>query len=66
MLEARIELRGLLFGTTRRLKYFIYLDLALELALKTCMEKSFSELKKAPIQVTSKVGYMVSIFAFYP
>nr|XP_009417659.1 PREDICTED: alpha-glucan water dikinase 2 isoform X1 [Musa acuminata subsp. malaccensis]XP_018674023.1 PREDICTED: alpha-glucan water dikinase 2 isoform X1 [Musa acuminata subsp. malaccensis] len=60
LLEARIELRGLLFGTTRRLKYFIYLDLALELALKTCMEKSFSELKKAPIQgIMSMVSLML-------
>ncbi|RRT79743.1 hypothetical protein B296_00024947 [Ensete ventricosum] len=55
LLEARIELRGLLFGATRRLKDFIYLDLALELALKTCIEKSFSELKKAPIQIISPV-----------
>ncbi|WOL20108.1 alpha-glucan water dikinase 2 isoform X2 [Canna indica] len=50
LLDARIELRQLLSGASGRLKDFIYLDLALELAFKTCVEKSFNELKNTPLQ----------------
>ncbi|KAG1358766.1 putative Alpha-glucan water dikinase 2 [Cocos nucifera] len=50
LLESRIELRPILFGAKGRLKDFIYLDLALDSAVKTSIEKSFTELSNVHLQ----------------
>ncbi|XP_038973622.1 alpha-glucan water dikinase 2 [Phoenix dactylifera] len=50
LLESRIELHPILFGASGRLKDFIYLDLALDSAVKTSIEKSFTVLSNAHLQ----------------
>ncbi|XP_072989475.1 alpha-glucan water dikinase 2 isoform X1 [Typha latifolia] len=50
LLEARGEIRTILLGAIVRLKDFIYLDLALDLAIKTSVEKLFNELNNASLQ----------------
>lgn len=60
LLESRIELRPILFGASGRLKDFIYLDLALDSAVKTSVEKSFSELSKVHLQeIMSLISLML-------
>lgn len=56
LLEARVELRPLLFGAQERLKDLIFLDIALDSTVRTAIERGYEELNSADPQVTYTLG----------
>ena len=52
LLEARAELRPLLFSSTERLKDLIFLDLALDSTVRTVIERSYENLNNAAPEVS--------------
>ncbi|KAL3501155.1 hypothetical protein ACH5RR_035604 [Cinchona calisaya] len=58
LLEARQELRPLLFKPNNRLKDLIFLDLALDSAVRTAVERGYEELNNASPE---KVMYFISL-----
>lgn len=55
LLEARVELRPLLIGSSERLKDLIFLDIALDSTFRTAVERSYEELNDA----APEVGYTI-------
>ncbi|CAM0870867.1 unnamed protein product [Alopecurus aequalis] len=58
LLEARAELRPLLFSSTERLKDLIFLDLALDSSVRTAIERSYENLNNA---APEKIMYFISL-----
>lgn len=52
MLEARAELRPLLSQSNDRLKDLIFLDIALDSAVRTAVERGYEELSNAGPEVS--------------
>jgi hypothetical protein len=61
LLEARAELRPLLFSSHERLKDLIFLDLALDSTVRTAVERAYEELNSADPQV----GLFCNVLFFY-
>lgn len=51
LLEARAELRPLLFSSHERLKDLLFLDIALDSTVRTVVERAYEELNSADPQV---------------
>lgn len=51
LLEARAELRPLLFSSHERLKDLLFLDIALDSTVRTAVERAYEELNSADPQV---------------
>ncbi|VAI73639.1 unnamed protein product [Triticum turgidum subsp. durum] len=58
LLEARVELRPLLIGSSERLKDLIFLDIALDSTFRTAVERSYEELNDA---APEKIMYFISL-----
>uniref|UniRef100_A0A453RHD7 Uncharacterized protein n=1 Tax=Aegilops tauschii subsp. strangulata TaxID=200361 RepID=A0A453RHD7_AEGTS len=58
LLEARVELRPLLTGSSERLKDLIFLDIALDSTFRTAVERSYEELNDA---APEKIMYFISL-----
>ncbi|WVZ77602.1 hypothetical protein U9M48_025453 [Paspalum notatum var. saurae] len=58
LLEARVELRPLLLASPERMKDVIFLDIALDSALRTAIERSYDELNNA---APEKIMYFISL-----
>ncbi|CAN1187423.1 Alpha-glucan water dikinase, chloroplastic [Linum perenne] len=58
LLEARQELRPSLFKTNPRLKDVLFLDIALDSAVRTAIERGYEELNNAPPE---KIMYFISL-----
>lgn len=57
LLEARQELRPLLFQSNDRLKDILFLDIALDSAVRTAVERGYEELNNAGPEVSYKPHY---------
>ncbi|KAJ4808981.1 Glucan water dikinase [Rhynchospora pubera] len=58
LLEARAELRPLLFSSHERLKDLIFLDIALDSTVRTAVERAYEELNSADPQ---KIMYFITL-----
>ncbi|XP_020589456.1 alpha-glucan water dikinase, chloroplastic isoform X2 [Phalaenopsis equestris] len=58
LLEARVELRPLLLNSQERLKDIIFLDIALDSAVRTAIERGYEELNNAEPE---KIMYFISL-----
>lgn len=66
LLEARQELRPLLSQSNDRLKDILFLDIALDSAVRTAVERGYEELNNASPEVSYKPYYCPLIITLPP